>query len=109
MMEPITIFEAIAMVFYLMAIYICFLQYKKSHPGFRIVFVLIMLALFIAACISLMDVLQWTSLGLAFLVEKMEEVLTPLFGFLWATAAYAAVKRTKKIVTKGTKEKESEH
>lgn len=95
-MDPIVILEAIAMVFYLIAIYMCFLQFKKSDPDFQFVFILMMLALLMGALTSLMDVLQWANIGLSFLVRGMEEVLPPLFGFIWITTAYAVVKRTKK-------------
>ena len=99
MIEPIVILEAIAMVFYLIAIYMCFLRLKKCDPDFQIVFILMMLALLMGALTSLMDVLQWANIGLSFLAEGMEEALTPLFGFIWAIAAYVVVKRTKKTVT----------
>lgn len=96
MMDPIVILEAIAMVFYLIAIYMCFLQFKKSDPNFQIVFVLMMLALLMGALTSLMDVLEWANIGPFFLVEGVEEALTPLFGFIWAITAYVVVKHTKK-------------
>lgn len=96
MIAPIVVLEATAMVLYLIAIYICFLQYKKSGSDFQIVFALMMLALLMGTLTSLMDVLQWANIGLAFLVEGLEEALTALFGFIWAIAAYAAVRRTKK-------------
>ena len=96
MMDPIVILETITMVFYLIAVYMCFLQFKKSDPDFQIVFVLMILALLMGALTSLTDVFQWANIGPPFLVEGMEEALTPLFGFIWAITAYAAVKRTKK-------------
>ena len=96
MIDPIVVLEASAMVLYLIAIYICFLQYKKSSADFQIIFALMMLALLMGTLTSLMDVLQWANVGESFLVRGLEEALTPLFGFIWTVAAYAAVRRTKK-------------
>ena len=98
--DPITILEAIATVFYAIAIYISWKGFKKSSPDFQIVFVLIIIGMFLGALTSLMDVFEWARIGALFLVEGIEEVFTPLFGLVWIAAAYIAIKRTKNIQVK---------
>jgi len=89
----IIIIEAVAVVFYLIAVFLAWRGFKKSSPDFEIVFGLIILAMLLGALISLTDVFQWAGVEPLFLVEGIEEVFTPLFGVIWIIATYTAIKR----------------
>ncbi len=59
MINPITVLESVAMVFYIIAIYLCAQRFKNSSTDFQLVFILMMIGLLMGALASLTDVIQW--------------------------------------------------
>ena len=100
MINAIVILEAVAMVFYIIATYLCVQRFKESVPKFQLVFLLMILALIMGALTSLTDILQWANIEsmrtISLLFEGLEEAFTPLFGLLWIVTAYTMMMRTKK-------------
>ncbi len=100
MINPITVLESVAMVFYIIAIYLCAQRFKNSSTDFQLVFMLMMIGLLMGALASLTDVIQWAKKGsfstVSLLVAGMEEAFTPLFGFLWVMATYSIVRTRKR-------------
>jgi hypothetical protein len=100
MINTIVILEAVAMVFYIIATYLCVQRFKQSAPKFQLVFLLMILALIMGALTSLTDVLQWANIesikAISLLFEGLEEAFTPLFGLLWIVTSYTMMMRTKK-------------
>ncbi len=100
MINPITVLESVAMVFYIIAIYLCALRFKNSSTDFQIVFILMMIGLLMGALASLTDVIEYVKKGsfsaVSLLVAGMEEAFTPLFGFLWVMATYSIMHTRKR-------------
>ncbi len=104
MINPIVIFETVAMILYIVAIWLCMLGFRRSPIDIQIVFALIILGMFMAAFASLSDVFQWSDVEplktVALFLEQMEEIFTPFFGLFWIIAARIAMRRMGKRVTK---------
>jgi len=95
----VTLAEGLAMGLYLIAICLCVLKFQKSSENFQMIYALIMITLFMGALVSLADVLQWYDAArfkaVAALFERMEEVFTPIYAFLWLMVARTVIVRSK--------------